>query len=70
MGSESFGLNYGDFYKIGKGALLAAAGAAGSYLLQVGVPTKLDKQEWLVLGAALGSVALNAAYKFLTDTTS
>jgi len=70
MGSEKYNLGYGDLLKLGKGAALAGLGALGSYLLQVGVPTSLDKQEWLLLGAAAGSVALNAAYKFLTDTSA
>ena len=67
-GSDKYKLGLNDLWKLGKGALLAGLGASGSYLLMVGLPSSLNKQELLLLGAALFSVGLNAAHKFLTDT--
>lgn len=66
-GSESFNMDVEDWKKIGKGALIAFAGAA---LVQIGTyissGVAFDWQIWLV-GAV--SVGINAGRKYLVDNS-
>ena len=69
-GSEKFSLAKKDFLKIGKGALIAAAGAVLAYLsTQVFPQLQESGDATLVVVAAIGAVVINAAQKYLQDTT-
>ena len=60
--SEKFSLNGIDFQKIGKGALIALAGAGIAFLGQL---SGMDFGSWTVLVGAMCSVAVNALNKFI-----
>lgn len=61
--SPKFTLNREDFYKIGKGLLIALAGAALTYLASV--IGDIDFGPYTPVIVALGSVLINAGLKFL-----
>jgi hypothetical protein len=70
MDSKKFSLNSEDLLKIGKGALIAAAGAALAYLSAQVFPQLAESgNSTLVVVAAIGAVVVNAAQKYLRDNT-
>ena len=69
-GSEKFSLAKKDFLKIGKGALIAAAGAVLAYLSTQVFPQLQESGDvMLITIAGIGAVVINAAQKYLQDTT-
>jgi uncharacterized membrane protein YeaQ/YmgE (transglycosylase-associated protein family) len=68
MDSKKFSLNKGDLFKIGKGALIAAAGAVLAYLsAQVFPQLSESGNSTMIVVAAIGAVVVNAAQKYLRD---
>jgi len=64
--SQRFQLNWNDMEKIGKGLLIALAGAALTYLTEQ-IPN-IDLGEWTPIVVAIWSVIVNAAKKWLSET--
>lgn len=65
MPSKRFQLNRADLVKIGTGALIAAGGAALTYIAEA-LPG-VDFGEWTPMVVAISSVLINAARKWLTE---
>lgn len=71
LGSFNFSMSPEDWKKIGKGFLIALAGAALTYATSVFIPSLEDSGNAVLLTvAAVVSVLVNTARKFLTDTTN
>ena len=69
-GSSKFSLAKKDYLKIGKGALIAAAGAVLAYLSTQVFPQLQSSGEGILITiAVIGAVLVNAAQKYLQDTT-
>ena len=66
-GSPALSLSMTDLWKIGKGALIAAAGAIAAYVLQAS--GGWDFGPWTFVVVPLLSTAANALLKWLTNTT-
>ena len=66
FGSERFHLAQEDLKRIGKGALIAAAGALLTYLADA-LPS-IDFGSWTPVVVSVFSILVNIARKFLTDT--
>ena len=70
-GSKNFSLGKGDIVKIGKGALIAAAGAILAYIsTQVFPQLQESDNAILIATAGVGAIVVNALQKFLKDTTA
>jgi hypothetical protein len=67
-GSAKFTLSQSDLLRIAKGAALAAAGAAVTFLTSEVLPQLDESTAVGALIAAAASTALNALRKWLTDT--
>lgn len=67
QGSERLSLNWSEVQSIGMGALLAAAGAALTYLTQY--LANVDFGQYTPMVTAIGAVLINAARKWISDNT-
>lgn len=67
-GSKAFSLSKTDLLKIGKGLLIALAGAALTYLADM-IP-QVDFGTWTPMAVAGFSFLINAGQKYLLDTRS
>jgi hypothetical protein len=68
MGSQKFSLDRADLIKIGKGALIAAAGAVAAYLTTVAADWRDSPGTTSILAAVFG-VAANLIRKWVTDNS-
>lgn len=64
--SEKYQLTWNDMGKIGKGLLIALAGAGLTYLTEQ-IPN-VELGEWTPIVVAIWSVIVNAARKWLAET--
>lgn len=64
--SQKYQLTWNDLEKVGKGLLIALAGAALTYLTEQ-IPN-IDLGEWTPIVVAFWSVIVNAARKWLSET--
>lgn len=69
MASPAYKLDTTDVKKIGKGALVAMAGAVVAYVTTVGFP-EMDKAALTAFLSAVAAVAVNAALKFVKNNTA
>ena len=67
-GSPRFTLNKTDVTKLGKGAVIAAGGTLVTYLVGLVLPDIKTNPELQSAVFVLSCVAVNAAWKLLTDT--
>lgn len=67
-GSKPFAISPDDFAKLAKGAMIAAAGAALTYVAAA-IPG-IDFGPYTPAVTAVAAVLVNLARKFLTDTTT
>lgn len=69
MGSKSFSLAKDDWIKIGKGALIAAAGAALAVIAEQAIPALQGSGAAGAIMASVLAIAVNAVRKWIMDTT-
>lgn len=67
-GSREFQLVKADWLKVGKGALVAAAGAAFVWLSEYATSTELTPNQAILL-TAVASIGANLVRKWALDTT-
>ena len=70
MGSKSFSLAREDWIKIGKGALVAAAGAILAVIAEQAIPALQGSGPTGALIAAVAAIVVNVARKWIVDTTA